>query len=291
MIRSFLLCFSVLFALTTSSWANSVNSLPIFAARGDAATDLLQRYETFLEREEKLQRTISPLLQRSIEESRSRYLDGDFSGASLSARSAIKHFQSSIHQSHLAENYLLATELSLIVAMAEERLGANESDLSEILQQAHVWSPSFQPDPALISPRITKLWSHVIENGKTQNAILIVRSTPSGHRVSLNSQDVGVTPLTLNLLTPGTYSIRLGEGFSAHQQSVLVTANQKTEHHAHLGPTPDRRKAIAHNIGQGLSESALATLLATFYELDLVLFTDQKKSEDSQDNIKAYLAH
>jgi PEGA domain len=59
---------------------------------------------------------------------------------------------------------------------------------------------------------------------------LLVRSSPAGARVELDSQDVGVTPLTLRSLTIGTHSLRVTQdGYLPEERRVIITAAQPAQ--------------------------------------------------------------
>ena len=82
-----------------------------------------------------------------------------------------------------------------------------------------VWRPWAEADDAPSTPsgdRVTPLPS-------TGSAILVA-STPPGANVELDGAPRGVTPLELNGLVPGTYTVRVSaEGHAPFEQSITVT--------------------------------------------------------------------
>jgi len=59
---------------------------------------------------------------------------------------------------------------------------------------------------------------------------LLVRSSPAGARVELDSQDVGVTPLTLRSLSIGTHSLRVTQdGYLPEERRVIITTAQPAQ--------------------------------------------------------------
>lgn len=62
------------------------------------------------------------------------------------------------------------------------------------------------------------------------NGRLLVRSSPAGARVILDSKDVGATPLTLRSLSIGRHALRVTQdGYLPEDRSVILTAAQPAQ--------------------------------------------------------------
>ena len=59
---------------------------------------------------------------------------------------------------------------------------------------------------------------------------MLVRSSPAGARVELDSKDVGVTPLTLRSLSIGKHALRVTQdGYLPEDRQVIITAAQPAQ--------------------------------------------------------------
>ncbi|MDP3564695.1 MAG: PEGA domain-containing protein, partial [Methanoregula sp.] len=74
----------------------------------------------------------------------------------------------------------------------------------------------------------------------TANGTINVKSAPTTSKIFLNSVFKGYTPLTLDNITPGTYTVMIrSAGFNEYSESVRVTAGNTSYVTASLVLTPD----------------------------------------------------
>jgi hypothetical protein len=105
---------------------------------------------------------------------------------------------------------------------AEHRITLTETRPSRSLE-ARLVTPAAAPSPSVIvDPSIR------VDEARAATGSLLVETRPAGARAIVNGRDAGVTPLTLEALAPGVYTIRFErEGYQPWETSVRIDAGAR----------------------------------------------------------------
>jgi PEGA domain len=105
---------------------------------------------------------------------------------------------------------------------AEHRITLTETRPSRSLE-ARLLTPAAEPSPSAIVDPPTR-----VDEARAATGSLLVETRPAGARAIVNGRDAGTTPLTLESLAPGVYTVRFErEGYQPWETSVRIDAGAR----------------------------------------------------------------
>jgi len=195
-------------------------------------------------------------ITRLLDDTRGRYLEGDFDGAISQAERASKRFEESAAFDTDDGSWKAWTEVMLVRALALSKSGKKKA-ADKVLSALASVRPDYIPDPGLAPPKFASRYQELLAERQKLKLKLSATSRPAGATVILDGVEVGVTPWESNGVLPGRHFVSLRLGNERHDEAVTMKRGA-AEVRAELGdPRGAAAKSLLRELSQGLTEAAL----------------------------------
>lgn len=198
-------------------------------------------------------------LERLLGDARGRYLEGDFKGAIAQTSEGLRRFEEGFAYSGDEKGWRAWTELMLVRALAEGRLGAKDR-ADRTLAQIAAARPDYVPDPGLAPPKVASRYQAIKKRLKERTVSLEVTSRPAGAEIVIDGRSVGLTPQELTGLLPGRHWVSLRLGDQRYDQRVFLKEGNKGLATTLSDPRRAPAEALRTALARGLSEAELVRL-------------------------------
>ena len=197
------------------------------------------------------------VLKSALDDSRARYLEGEFAAALQRATDAVTRFEGA-GAFRPGAGWQAYADALVLRSVSLRRLG-RDADADEALRRLAAAAPTAKLDPDITPKKTAERWAEIVAELWSMPRVQIeVVSTPPGAVVVVDGKAVGAAPLVVRELLPGVHFVGLSADGERRERRVSASAPSTRVEEALGDERSEPARALRTALAHPLSDEALA---------------------------------